>query len=33
VGGVILTQILPFVDPAVMATFDAFERAVYAERA
>jgi CubicO group peptidase (beta-lactamase class C family) len=30
VAGVILMQILPFADPAALATFDKFERAVYA---
>ena len=30
VAGVILTQILPFADPAVLRTYDAFETAVYA---
>ena len=30
VGGVLLTQVLPFADPAVLRLFDAFERAVYA---
>ena len=29
VGGVILTQILPFIDPAVMRLYAAFERGVY----
>jgi CubicO group peptidase (beta-lactamase class C family) len=29
VGGVFMTQILPFADPAVLAAFAAFERAVY----
>ena len=32
VGGVLLTQILPFCDPAVLALLDAFEQAVYAPR-
>jgi CubicO group peptidase (beta-lactamase class C family) len=32
VAGLILTQILPFVDGAVMRLFDQYERAVYAER-
>jgi methyl acetate hydrolase len=32
VCGVILTQILPFADPKVLALYDAFEAAVYAER-
>jgi CubicO group peptidase (beta-lactamase class C family) len=30
VGGVILTQILPFIDPKVMPLYSAFERGVYA---
>ncbi len=30
VAGAILTQVLPFADPSVLAVFDAFERAVYA---
>jgi CubicO group peptidase (beta-lactamase class C family) len=30
VAGLILTQILPFCDPAVLALFDQFERAIYA---
>jgi CubicO group peptidase (beta-lactamase class C family) len=29
-GGVLLTQILPFADAAVLAMFERFERAVYA---
>ena len=29
VGGVILTQILPFIDPKVMPLYSAFERGVY----
>jgi CubicO group peptidase (beta-lactamase class C family) len=29
VGGVILTQILPFIDPKVMDLYAAFERGVY----
>ena len=29
VGGVLLTQILPFIDPKVMRLYAAFERGVY----
>jgi methyl acetate hydrolase len=29
VGGLIMTQILPFADPAVLAAYHAFERAIY----
>lgn len=29
IGGVLMTQILPFADPAVLALFDAFEAAAY----
>lgn len=29
IAGVLMTQILPFADPIVLETFDAFERAVY----
>ena len=29
VAGVVLTQILPFADPAVLDTFGQFERAIY----
>jgi CubicO group peptidase (beta-lactamase class C family) len=29
VGGVIMTQLLPFADPAVLKAYNAFERAVY----
>ena len=29
VGGVIMTQMLPFADPAVLSAYNAFERAVY----
>lgn len=29
VGGVLLTQVLPFADPTVLGVFDAFERAIY----
>ncbi len=32
VTGVILTQILPFADPAALGVFDQFERAIYASR-
>jgi CubicO group peptidase (beta-lactamase class C family) len=32
VTGVILTQILPFADPAALGVFDRFERAIYASR-
>ena len=32
VTGVILTQVLPFADPAVLSLFENFERAVYAGR-
>jgi hypothetical protein len=28
-AGVLMTQLLPFFDPALMAAFDAFERAAY----
>jgi methyl acetate hydrolase len=31
-GGVVLTQVQPFADPVVLAMYDAFERAAYAER-
>jgi len=30
-GGLIMTQILPFADPAVLAAYNAFERAIYDE--
>ena len=30
VAGVILTQILPFADPAALGAFEQFERAIYA---
>ncbi len=33
VGGTLMTQILPFADPAVLRLFDAFEQAVYKLRA
>jgi CubicO group peptidase (beta-lactamase class C family) len=33
VGGVILTQVLPFADPAILAAYRAFERAIYDELA
>ncbi len=33
VGGLIMTQILPFADPAVLAAYNAFERAIYGELA
>ncbi len=33
VAGVLMTQILPFADPTVLETLDAFERAVYATAA
>jgi methyl acetate hydrolase len=33
VGGLIMTQILPFADPAVLAAYNAFERAIYDELA
>ncbi len=33
VAGVIMTQILPFADPAVLSLLDSFERAIYAGRA
>jgi methyl acetate hydrolase len=29
IAGVLMTQTLPFADPAVLETLDAFERAVY----
>ena len=29
VAGVLMTQLLPFADPQVLALFEAFERAVY----
>jgi len=32
IAGVILTQILPFADPAALGVFDQFERAIYASR-
>ena len=32
VTGVILTQLLPFVDQAVLSLFDRYERAIYAGR-
>jgi hypothetical protein len=31
--GVILTQILPFADPAALGVFERFEKAIYASRA
>jgi CubicO group peptidase (beta-lactamase class C family) len=31
VGGVLMTQLLPFADPTMLALFDAFEAAVYAD--
>ena len=33
VGGLVMTQILPFADPAVLAAYNAFERAIYDELA
>ena len=33
VGGVIMTQILPFADPTVLKLYDAFERKVYGRQA
>jgi CubicO group peptidase (beta-lactamase class C family) len=33
VTGVILTQILPFADPAALGVFERFERAIYTSRA
>lgn len=31
VGGLIMTQVLPFADPAILKAYNAFERAVYDE--
>lgn len=31
IGGLIMTQMLPFADPAVLKTYNAFERAIYDE--